>query len=122
MCAALSWIAWVVAAPAAWTGCTFDLSGFYGTAIKITAADDVDLSKIARVYVKIASPDQAEFEVAKPAGGWPKEVNTTYGQNNAGTFDITVTAYDDSSRLLALGRNQTQDHIEIVVQATIPWS
>jgi hypothetical protein len=122
LCTALSWLGWAVAAPSAWSGCTFQLSGYFGTTIKIVAADDVDLSKVARVYVKVSSPDQAEFEVAKPAGGWPKEVETSYAQQNPGPFDLTVTAYDGSSQLMALGRNETQDHIVITVQSTIPWS
>ena len=121
-CAALSWAGWLVAAPSAWTGCQFELSGFFGTWFKVIAADDVDLSKVDRIYLKLLSPDQGEYEVEKPAGGWPKEVQAHYVQQNAGEYDFTVTAYDHNGNLMALGHNDMQDHIVVTVSATIPWN
>lgn len=121
LCAILSWVAWLVAVPAGWTGCDFEINARLKNPIKIVVADDVDLSKVEVVYVKVTSPKQAQFEVPKPAGGWPKVVNAS--TDVAGILELTVTAYDAKFQLMALGESHdTPSGTEVVVQATIPWS
>jgi hypothetical protein len=89
--------------------------------ITIVAADDVDLSKVAIAYVKIASPEHEEFVVDKPAGGWPKTVERY--TSIEGKLDITVTAYDAAFHLLALGKGrEVSGGTEVLVQANIPWN
>jgi hypothetical protein len=121
---ALSWLAWLVAAPSAWTGCKFVVGTIQLSAnqnITITAADDLDLSAIEVAYAKISAPEQREYRVNKPADGWPKTV--IIGTDVTDPIDITVTVYDAQSHLIGLGTGvRVGQDTEVLVQATIPWS
>jgi hypothetical protein len=105
------------------TGCVFDLSGRYGTPIDVTVADDVDLTKVEYVYVRIYAPEQREFSVPKPAEGWPKEVHTAFGTQSYDPIVLTVTAYDANGALMALGHaEQEAGSVAVLLRETIPWS
>ena len=120
---ASAWAAWAVAAPATWSGCKFEFGPFrVRTAVDLTIDDHVDLSKIGKVYVRVTSPDQAEYEVPQPAGGWPRQVHTSVFFQNDGPLHLSVTAYDATSTLLAYGENEHQDRLDIVVRDQIPWN
>ena len=122
--AALSWLVSFVVAPSAWTGCSFNFSvPGAKNKVEVRVADDVDLSKINVVYVKIVSPIQGEFIVEPPSGGWVRSVDVSFPAGQS-PLDLTVTAYDSQLRLMALGSAQAKSsgNVSVLISANVPWN
>jgi hypothetical protein len=91
--------------------------------VRVVAADEMELSKIACVRIVVAGSKTEERTMAKPANGWPKQVQDRVCVDD-GTYDVTITAYDDGGALYAFGAGKIVDRsdMDIEVRSTVPWS
>ena len=125
-CAAMSWAAWLVVSPVAWTGCKFSIGPIYiGKSVKVTVkvAGDMDLTKVETVYARITGAHSEQRKVDKPQGGWPAGAEFRYYPDSGGKILITISAYDSANHLIGLGAGESENYsdVEIVLSARIPW-